>query len=41
MTWVYDVEVFGWYGNYVGGGMSEGTCVVFLVVLSGSNVAGH
>jgi hypothetical protein len=27
--------------NYVGADMSQGTCVIFLVVLSGSDVAGR
>jgi hypothetical protein len=41
MTWVCDVEVFGWFDNYVSANMSKGTDVVFLVVLSGSDVADH
>jgi hypothetical protein len=41
MTWVCDVEVFGWFGIYVSADMSEGTDVVFLVVLSGNDVAGR
>jgi hypothetical protein len=35
------VEVFGWFDNYVGADMSQGTSVVFLVVLSDSDVAGR